>query len=134
MMRVSAKAARLDLPKKLYPRESLQAGALALSGRCDVYLETEGARWLVTLRADKAKGRALVEAAGLFLNEALSHAYRQNVVRFHGEVTSPVLGRLFETAFPAPRPDPLEELEPQVGRDRETETQSLLAKTKELRA
>ena len=132
MIRVSAKEARLALPKKLYPRESLQAGALALSGRCEVYLEAEGARWLVTLRAAKAGAAGLRAAAGEFLNEALSHAYRQNVVRFHGGITSPVLGRLFETAFPAPRPDPLEELEPQVGRDREAETQALLAKAKEL--
>lgn len=128
MMRVCRGEVELALPRRLYPRESLQAAALAVSGRCEVYLEQKGPKWLVTLRgAEKSDAAALRRAAGEFLNEALSHAYRQSVVRFHGPLTSPVLGRLIETAFPAPRPDPLEELEPQVGRDRLAETQALLA-------
>lgn len=133
MIRFARDQVRLSLPKDLYARESLEAGALAVSGRAEVYLESKGRDWDVTLR--RAAGRApapLRETAGEFLTEALSHGYRQAVIRFDGDLTQPVLGRLLERRFPAPRPDPLEELEPQVARDRTAEADSLLAKAKTL--
>ena len=126
-MRLVKGQARLSLPKALYRRESLEAAALAVAGRCEIYLEQDRRRWTATLKAAPGCSAALLRrAAGDFLNEALGHGYRQKVVRFNAESTRPALGYFFARAFPAPRPDPLEELEPQVALDREAETKALL--------
>ena len=124
MIRFAKDAAALRLPKSLYARESLRAGALAVDG-WDVYLESDGRFWRIALRRGAAAGTSR-DGAGAFLNEALSHGYRQRVIAFNRSLTQPVLGRLFDQSFPAPRPDPLEELEPQVARDRQAETKTLL--------
>lgn len=126
--------ARLSLPAQTYSRESLQAGALALSGRAQVLLSEEGSTFEVEIRpASRAAPDALRRLAGEFLNEALSHEYRQKVIRFHEELSGAALGRLFARCFPAMPQDPLEQLEPQVKIDRDKDTRDLLEAARRMR-
>lgn len=122
------------LGRPLYGAESLAAGALALGARAQVFVEETKAAFLVEIvpagGASAAESRAL---GGEFLNEALSHEYRQRVVRENAPLTQAVLSPLLAKGFPAVPADPLEELEPQVKADRAKDLEELLAQAREMR-
>jgi hypothetical protein len=69
---------------------------------------------------------------GELLNEALSHALRQRLLRQERRLAGAVVARLLEKGFPAAPADPLEQLEPQVRLDRAGETNGLLAAAREM--
>ncbi len=118
------KTSRASLPKSVYPRASLAAAALTLGRRARVGLAAEGRRWRVEVEAE---GRGDAEALlGELLNEALSHALRQEALKDAKPLIAAVAGRLLEKGFPAAPADPLEQLEPQVRLDRSEETSDLL--------
>lgn len=122
------RAARASLPKALYPRASLAAAALALGERARASLGSRGRRWTLEL---EAAGRGDAEALlGELLNEALAHARRQALLKEERALVGAVVGRLLAKGFPAAEPDPLEQLEPQVRRDRDEETAALLARAR----
>lgn len=114
----------LDLPVALYRRESLVAAARALGERAAARIARAGARWKVTVSP--------TEREGDFLNEALSHEYRQRVLRARGTLSAAVLGRAIERGFAAVAEDPLEMLEPRVREERAAELAGLLAAAREL--
>jgi hypothetical protein len=119
--------ARASLPKSVYPRAALAAAALALGGRARVTLAPDGARWKVALEADGRDADALL---GELLNEALSHALRQALLKEERALVAAVVGRLLEKGFPPAPADPLEQLEPQVRLDRAEETSALLERAR----
>jgi hypothetical protein len=114
------------VPKKLYSRADLAAGALALSGRGQATLESDGTRWLV-----EVEGRKAPALLGELLNEALSHAWRQAALKAARPAASALASRLLAEGFPEAPEDPLEMLEPQVREDRREDVARLLAKAKE---
>lgn len=122
-MKASAK-----VPKALYARDELAAGALALGARASVTLESDKNRWLVEVEGESAP--ALL---GELLNEALSHAWRQARLKYAGPAASALASRLLAEGFPARPEDPLEMLEPQVREDRSEDVAKLLARAKEAR-
>lgn len=128
-MRLDLKKRRalLSLCARSYSRQGLRAAALALDGRAEVLLAKEGNFFEVELRpCGRADRDALFELAGEFANEALSHDCRQRLVRLNAAASSALLARaLSEGLRPAPA-DPLEELEPQVKRDRQADLSALL--------
>ncbi|MBI5629742.1 MAG: hypothetical protein HY921_02525 [Elusimicrobia bacterium] len=131
--------ATLLLPKSFYSRESLAAGALAAGDRALVYLEEGSKAYKIEFKWTKGRAgigglsqRRRVQAVGEFLNEALSHAYRQKVVAFNFKQTQEVFSRLLARGFVAVAADPLEELEPQVRLDREAEVGSLMEEAHKL--
>ncbi|MDE2144174.1 MAG: hypothetical protein KGJ84_17335, partial [Elusimicrobia bacterium] len=74
-----SRAARVSIPKSLYPRASLASAALALGRRARVGLAVEGRRWRVEVEPE---GRGDADALlGELLNEALSHALRQEALK-----------------------------------------------------
>ncbi len=104
---------------------------MSLSAVADVYLEARPKEFVVTLELKGRKGApAARSAAGEFLSEALNHAYRQDVIRAQQEFTGPALSLVFERGFPSPRPDPLEQLEPQVALDRAEDAHRILQQAK----
>lgn len=130
-MRLKKGRALLKFSRIFYSRENLRAAALILGDRARVLLAAAQGHYRVEL-SGPAGAAALRAAAGDFLNEALSHAYRQRVVRFNRPLSGPFFSRLFREGFPAVPPDPLEGLEPQVALDRRAETDALLARAKTL--
>lgn len=116
----------LTLTQRSYSMEDLRAGALLLGNRARVLLKRRAGRYRVFLTARQGV-RTL---AGEFLNEALSHRYRQRVIRFNREFSQALLAQRRARAFPPPGPDPLEEMEPQVRIDREAETAELLSRAR----
>lgn len=127
MIEIKNGRAALKLSKSFYSEESLQAAALALGKRAKVFLEKRKDHFQAALRGGKKRTPgALLVLAGEFVNEALSHQYRQSVIRFNRDFSQAVLGRVFAKGFPAMPADPLEELEPQVKIDRERDTRDLL--------
>ena len=116
--------------KRLYPLESLQAAAAALEGKVRASFRKGTARaHCVNLRG--CGGRLpLRKLAGEFLNEALSHQHRQELIRLQRGLTQPVLARLLAQGFHAVPKDPLEQMEPQVKEDRARETRALLAQAR----
>ena len=124
----------ISLLRELYPRESLEAGALVLGERAEVRLTPQARHFEVEIngtgRTSEAALRALV---GEFLNEALSHTYRQKVIRFHAASVQPALVRVLREGFSAMPEDPLEMLEPQVRADRRRETKELFAQAKSMK-
>lgn len=114
-----------------YPEESLRAGLNVLDGDVSMSLTGRGATRTVTLEWSDMGPRDLEVARGEFLNEALSHAYRQTLIKFNAELTAAVLGRFFAKSFPEIPPDPLEGLEPQVAEDRKAETEALIRTAQE---
>jgi len=110
---------RLKLLKTIYSRESLEAGALVLGEKVKIFLKESGKFFVVEMRGSR-------KASGEFLNEALNHQYRQKVVKFNSDLSGAVLSRLFAQGFPAEPADPLEELEPQVKKDRARDLADLL--------
>lgn len=132
MMRLSGGSVRLSFDKAAYPRESLEAAALFLGEGVRVFLEESGRRRLVVIRPGKVSARKLRALAGAFADAALNHAYRQRVVRFHGNLSAALLSPLFERGFKAVPADPLEQLEPQVLRDRTRDTEALLEEARRL--
>jgi hypothetical protein len=110
---------KLKLSKKFYSRESLQAAAQVLAETTKVYLETGKGHFAVEIEGPW-------EQAGLFLNEALNHSYRQALIRFGRGLSGALVARSLANGFPEPRPDPLEQLEPQVGIDRREEADALM--------
>ncbi len=130
-MKLTAAGAVLRLSRLHYKKESLEAAALSLSAVADVYLESRPKEYSVTLELKGRKNPAAARlAAGEFLNEALNHAYRQDVIRAHQEFTGPALSLVFDRGFPSPRPDPLEELEPQVALDRAEDARRIFEQAK----
>ncbi|HEX4046422.1 MAG TPA: hypothetical protein VH309_01230 [Elusimicrobiota bacterium] len=117
-------AARASLPKSVYPRVSLAAAALALGRRARVGLSGGARRWRVEV-SPEGRGDAAA-LLGEFLNEALSHARRQALLKEVKPFAAVVVARLIEKGFPAAPADPLEQLEPQVRLDRAEETSALL--------
>ena len=130
MMTIKKDRAALRLDPSVYSKESLLAAAGALAGRARVFLGKAGGELVVEVRAEKparsSKG-VLLALAGEVLNEALSHQYRQQVIRFNRAASAGVLARAFSSGLHGLAPDPLEELEPQVRLDRQRETEGLLA-------
>ncbi|MFI5346187.1 MAG: hypothetical protein ACHQ51_07425 [Elusimicrobiota bacterium] len=123
-----SRSARASIPKSLYPRASLAAAALTLGRRARVGLAADGRRWRVELESEgRGDGDALI---GELLNEALSHALRQEALKDAAPLISAVAGRLLEKGFPAAPADPLEQLEPQVRLDRSEETAALLDRSR----
>lgn len=122
------RCAHASLPKSVYPREALVAAALALGRRGRVELASRGVRWRV--EAIPEDGTSPARLLAEFLNDALSHSRRLARARRAGPLAAAVVSRLLARGFPAAPPDPLEELEPQVRRDRERETAALLAAAK----
>lgn len=127
MIEIKNGRAAMKLSKSFYSEESLQAAALVLGRRAQVFLEKRKEHFQVVLRGGK-KGTpgALSALAGEFVNEALSHQYRQSVIRFNRDLSQAVLGRAFAKGFPAMPADPLEELEPQIKIDRERDVADVL--------
>lgn len=127
MIEIKNGSASMKLDKIFYSEESLQAAALTLGRRAKVFLEKRKDFFQVALRGGKKLPQSTLSVlAGEFLNEALSHQYRQKVVRFNRDISQAVLGRMFSKSFPAMPLDPLEQLEPQVKIDRERDLQDLL--------
>ncbi len=120
-MTAPARRERLLLDKGVYPLESLRAAAAALEGRAEMSLNEEGRNWRVELRS-----RSQTAAGGEFLNETLSHLYRQKVVRFNRDLSGALLARALDRGLLQGTPDPLEQLEPQVRADRQEETRRLM--------
>lgn len=121
-------AARASVPKSVYPRASLAAAALALGRRASVGLSGDGKRWRVEVASE---GRADTAALlGELLNEALSHARRQARLKDVKPFAAAVVARLLANGFPPAPADPLEQLEPQVARDRAEETSALLGRAR----
>lgn len=114
------------VPKKLYSRADLAAGALALAGRASATLASDGTRWLV-----EVEGKEAPELLGELLNEALSHGWRQQALKAARPAASALAARLLAEGFPAAPEDPLEMLEPQVREDRREDVARLLADAKE---
>ena len=133
MISVRGRRAVLRLSKAIYPAESLRAAALAVGSGARIFLrEGRGSFEVEILPAGAAPKSELLRLAGEFLNEALSHLYRQKVIRERRETSAAVLSRLFAEGFPAMPPDPLEQLEPQVRADRERDTEELLASARRI--
>lgn len=133
-MRISSGAVRLTLGRAVYGSEALAAGALALGERAKVYVEESRTAFSVEIRpARKASAAALAALGGEFLNEALSHACRQRVVRENAPLTQALLAPLLAKGFPAVPEDPLEELEPQVREDRTRDLAELLERARGMR-
>lgn len=127
MIAVRAKEVSLKLGAESYSREDLEAAAGVLDAETAVFLKERSSGFEVILRRPEKTPRArLFSLAGSFLNEALSHAYRQKVVHFNRNTTQPFLAAVFKKGFPTVPPDPLERLEPQVKEDRARELEGLL--------
>lgn len=112
------------LPRAVYEREDLEAAALRLGEDAAASLSATKTHFVVSVEPASAGGR--------FLDAALNHMHRRRVIAFHSALTSAVLSRLLSERFPAPRPDPLEQLEPQVAEDRRRETEALLESARAL--
>lgn len=132
MMRFSSRSVRLSFDKAAYARESLEAAALSLGEGAEVFLQEFGRRRLVVIRPRKASAKGLRRLAGAFADAALNHAYRQRVVRFHGALSAALLAPVLERGFKAVPADPLEQLEPQVLRDRTRDTEALLEEARRM--
>ena len=132
MIRLSPRSARLAFGKADYPRESLEAAAAGLPADVQVFLSGSGREFRVELRLARPAAARLKALAGAFADAALNHAYRQQVVRFHGGLTSAALASLFERGFKSVPADPLEQLEPQVRLDRSRDIENLLAEARRL--
>lgn len=133
-MEITATSARLKLPRSRYAPESLNAGALAVGRAAKVFLDRKGADFVVELVCEEKTSRAALRAlAGIFLNECLSHQYRQKVIAFHAKLTAAALAPVFSRVFEPLPADPLEELEPQVRLDRDGETNALLGEAREMK-
>ena len=122
--------ARASLPKSVYPKASLSAAAIAVGRRARVSLSGAGSRWLVEV-SPEGRGDAAA-LLGELLNEALSHARRQALLKEVKPFAAAVVARLLGMGFPASPPDPLEQLEPQVRLDRAEETAALLDRARRL--
>ncbi len=120
-----SRTARASVPKSLYPRASLAAGALALGTRAQAGLSSDGKRWVVEVSC--SGGGDARELLGELLNAALAHARRQALLKEAKPFVAAVVGRLLEKGFPPAPADPLEQLEPQVRLDRAEETSALLS-------
>ena len=127
-MKISKGVASLKLPRPLYTQEAIEAAARALIGGIEVNLGVSRGFFEIQITADDPKG-----AAGIFLNEALSHVYRQRVIRFSSPLTGPVLSRALDRCFPPPGEDPLEMLEPTVREDRTKDAAALLDAAKRMK-
>lgn len=134
MMEFSASSVRLRLPRKRYGPEAIKAGALVVGKGAQVSLARAGADFLVEVSVEgKATRAALRALAGEFLNECLSHLYRQKVVAFNGSLSAAALAPALARVFAPPRADPLEELEPQVKADRRDDAEALLEEARRLK-
>jgi hypothetical protein len=132
VIRYSARSATLAFSKADYPRESLEAAAATLPDDVQVFLGSAGREHRVELRAARPAAARLRRLAGAYADAALSHAYRQQVVRAHGDFSSALLASVFERGFKPVPADPLEELEPQVRLDRTRDLDSLLVAAKRM--
>lgn len=119
----------LDLDGGFYPRESLESAARVLEEEISVVLSVKGRWFRASLQAKHGQSSArLRRLTGEFLNEALSHRLRQEVIRLNRRSTSPVLAAALSSRFNVEPADPLEEMEPQVVSDRLAEKRELLRK------
>ncbi len=109
------------VPKSLYAKADLAAGALALGPRAAVSLEAVGTRWLV-----EVEGRGAPALLAELLDEALSHGWRQSRLKTAGPAARALSSRLLAEGFPASPEDPLEMLEPTVAADRREDVAKLL--------
>lgn len=133
MIELKRDRAVMNLPRELYSEESLRAGALALGDRARVFLVEKGKAFEAELHpARRSPPQRLKVLAGEFLNEALSHLYRQKVIRSNRELSGPVAARLLAKGFPLMPPDPLEQMEPQVKIDRERDIAQLMDQARRL--
>lgn len=122
--------AAATVPKSLYALQALRGAAAGLAGRAEAEISASGRRWRVAVRA---LGRASAsDLLGELINNALARAGRSDRLAEARESISAVAVRLLETGFPEARPDPLEELEPQVRADRAEDTAELLAHARRL--
>ncbi len=133
MIEIEDGVASISLPKPPYTVESLRMGALLLSGRAEAFLDEKRGAFRVELKPAVPMTELELRAlAGEFLNECLSCLYRQELIKSAPEVPQALLAQVLEKGFPALPPDPLEQLEPQVRVDRETETEELLKAARKL--
>lgn len=123
-----SRPAKASVPKSLYPRASLAAGALALGTRARAALASDGERWVVEVEAEGAGDAAALLAE--LLDAALAHERRQALLKREKPLVAAVVGRLLEKGFPPAPADPLEQLEPQVRADRAEDTAALLERAR----
>lgn len=109
------------MPKALYAKADLAAGALALGERAVVSLVSVRTRWLV-----EVEGRGAPALLAELLDEALSHGWRQARLKAAGPAARALSSRLLAEGFPASPEDPLEMLEPTVAADRREDVSNLL--------
>ena len=131
MIRFLSDKVILKLSAAFYSRESLQAATQVLDSWIHVSLSRgAGSYEAILYHPARVPRHVQMAVVGTFLNEALSHQYRQKVVRFNRALTQPVLAQVFKKKFIAASPDPVAELEPQIAEDRRRETAQLLEAAK----
>ncbi|MBI5598010.1 MAG: hypothetical protein HY928_18160 [Elusimicrobia bacterium] len=124
-------SAELRLEAAWYAREAVDAAAASLAGRARVALKTEGG--VHTVRLTPVRGKDAAALAGDFLDEALNHQLRSELVALARPATAPVLARTLRAGFTAVPKDPLEEMDKALAAEREAETAALAAKARRAR-
>lgn len=124
-------SAELRLEAVWYAREAVDAAAASLAGRARVSLKTEGG--IHTVRLAPVRGKGAAALAGAFLDEALNHQLRSELVALERGSTAPVLARVLRSGFSAVPKDPLEEMDKAVAAERAAETAALAAKARRAR-
>ena len=114
----------LTLDAEWYGRNALDAAASALAGRAVVSTVTGRGKHKVTIEPVRRVSEALL--VGLFLDEALNHQLREEVVALNRPVAGPVLAQVYTAGFTAVPKDPLEEMDKQLAAERAAETEALL--------
>ena len=115
----------LTLEAAWYGRAALEAAASALAGRALVSTVTVRGKHRVTIEPLKRVPEAPL--VGLYLDEALNHQLREEVVALNRPVAGPVLAQVYMAGFAAVPKDPLEEMDKQLAAERAAETAALLA-------
>lgn len=118
-------SAELRLEAAWYGREAVDAAAAALAGRARVSLGTAGG--VHSVRLTPLGGKDAAALAGAFLDEALNHQLRSELVALQRGATAPVLARVLRSGFSAVPKDPLEEMDKAVAAERAAATEALVA-------
>lgn len=121
----------LRLEAAWYGREAVDAAAAALAGRARVSLSTAGG--VHGIRLTPLGGKDGAALAGAFLDEALNHQLRSELVALGRSATAPVLARVLRAGFTAVPKDPLEEMDKAVAAERAAETEALVARARRRR-
>ncbi len=133
MIKFKAGSAMLKLSKPPYGRESLSAAALIVGNRAKVFLDERQGIFVIAIRPARKLSAAKLQAlVGEFLNEALNHIYRQEVIRSNKEISQAMLAQVLKNGFPVMPSDPLEQLEPSVRLERQSEIDALMSSARKL--